>query len=61
MGIDGVVLIVGVKSAVGYRDGLIGKTVVIESEKPIDVENGPSTVGIGFVFRVYVYGDSRKQ
>ena len=51
----------GVKSAVRYRDGLIGKTVVIESEKPIDVENGPSTVGIGFVFRVYVYGDSRKQ
>jgi len=52
------VFVVRVESTVDYRDGLVGKTVVIESEKPLDTKDGPNTVKLGFVFRVYVYGDS---
>ncbi len=53
------VFVVSVKSAVDYRDGLNGTTVVIESEKPLDPKDGSNTVKLGFVFRVYVYGSSQ--
>ena len=53
------VFLVRVQSGVDYRNGLIGKTVVIESEKPLDPKDGTNTVKLGFVFRVYVHGDSQ--